>query len=101
MSVILEAQLLDRVADRRHVALVVAVDQDVALRRGDQKRSEGSGADVIEVADDLVRRERRVLIFTRADVAPEQLVGSPDFRGLRDRHGGADPGQQDGQQCRV
>ena len=73
----LEPQLLDRLLDHRHVAFVRAVDEDVALRRHDQKRREAGGSDVIQVADDLVRRKLRRLIVGPADVALKQLLLRP------------------------
>src|SRR5207237_3473269 len=55
--------------DRRNIALIGAVDEDMALRRGDQERAERRGADIIDVADDLVRGELRHPIRLRAHVA--------------------------------
>jgi hypothetical protein len=55
----------------RNIALVGAVDEDVALLGDDEERAQGFGADVIDVADDFVRREGRGLVFGRAHVAGE------------------------------
>src|ERR1700722_7142136 len=54
----MKAELLHALLDLRHRAFEVAVDQDVALRGGDQKGSQTCAADVVDVADDLVRRKR-------------------------------------------
>ena len=50
---VLEAEALDALADGGHILLEVAVDQDVALRRGDQIHGEVRRPDVIEVAGNL------------------------------------------------
>src|SRR6185295_18427017 len=70
----LESQLLHRLLNRRHVALVGAVDEDVPLRRDDEERGEALGSDVVDVADDLVRREWGRHVVGAADVAPEQRL---------------------------
>src|SRR5580698_181675 len=54
----MKAELLHALLDLRHRAFEVAVDQDVALRGGDQKGSQACATDVVDVADDLVRRKR-------------------------------------------
>jgi hypothetical protein len=82
----LEPELLYRSANRRYIALVVTVDQDVPFGCRDQKRSEALCADVVKVSRDFVRRKRRVLHLTRADVALEKLLQRPLFRRLAPRH---------------
>jgi hypothetical protein len=68
----LEPELLDRPLNRRHVALVGAVDQNVALRRDDQEHRQAIRPHVIDIANHLVRRERRRHVVGSADVALEQ-----------------------------
>ena len=70
----LESELLDGLLNRRHVPLIRAVDEDVALRRDDEKGGQALGPDVIDVSDDLVGWELRRLIVGRADVALEQRL---------------------------
>ena len=94
----LEAELLHRGENQRHVGFVRAVDEDVSLRRRDQERRQALGADVPDIVSDLVRRKSRALLFWRADVALEQLLESSTCaalaraggllcrRGGRDRH---------------
>src|SRR5258705_4804826 len=67
----LEPEVGDRLLDDGHVPLVRAVDQDVPLRRDDQERAERLRPDVVDVADDLVRRKLRLLIRGGAHVARE------------------------------
>ncbi len=43
----LESQLVDRLLDRRHVPLVRAVNQHVALRRNNEERTQGPGPHVV------------------------------------------------------
>ena len=52
-----ESELFDAGADERNGFFEAAVDQDVAFRCGDEEGGEVFGADVVEVASDLVRRE--------------------------------------------
>ena len=77
-----ESEFGHRVADHGIVSLVVRVDEDVPLRCCHQKRSERFRADVVDVADDLVRRELLVLLLRRSDVAREEFGNSPDARRL-------------------
>jgi hypothetical protein len=49
----LEAELLDAGADERDVVFEIAVDEDEALRGGDQVVREALAADVVEVVDDV------------------------------------------------
>src|ERR1700722_17640011 len=51
-----KAQLLDAGANERHGAFETAVNEDASLRRRDQIRRQPFGADVVDVADDAVRR---------------------------------------------
>jgi len=81
----LEAELLDRLLDDWHVALVGAVDQDVSGRRDDEEHRQALGAHVIDVADDLVRRERRRHVVRAADVALEERLLRPGLAVHRDR----------------
>ncbi len=67
----LEAHLRDRLGYHRHVPLVGGVDQDVPLAGDDQERCQLLGADVIDVADDPVGRERGFLFRGRTHVAVE------------------------------
>ena len=53
----LEAERLDGLADQGNGPLEAAVDQDVPLGRGDQVAGQILRADVVDVADDPVRRE--------------------------------------------
>ena len=64
----LESQLLDRLFYGGNISLIGAVDQNVPLRRDDQERTQRPGADIVNVAEDLVGRERRGLIFRCAHV---------------------------------
>ena len=59
---VLEAEAFDALADRGHILLEVAVDQDVALRCGDQIDGKVRRPDVIEVAGDLEARDGAVPI---------------------------------------
>jgi len=92
----LEPELFDRLLNRRDVALVRAVDEDVALRRDDEERGEAFRADVVDVADDLVRRKLRRLIVAAADVALEERLlreGVPADRDRRARTAAAAGGR--------
>ena len=88
-----ESQLGDGVADHGVVSLVIRVDEDVALRRCDQEARERFGSDVVDVADDLVRRILLVLLLRGSDVAGEELGNRPHARrllcekNLREGHG--------------
>src|SRR5215472_7311241 len=64
----LEPELRHRLLDRWHVAFICAVDQEMSLRRHDEKRAERIGADVVDVADDPVGRKRRYTVGLRAHV---------------------------------
>src|SRR5438309_6005537 len=69
-----ESQLLHRFLNHGYIPFIHAIDEYIPLRRDDQKRSQTHGADVIDVADNLVRRELRVLIVRRAHIALEKLL---------------------------
>ena len=58
----LEAERLDRFLNQGNRALKAAVDEDVPLGSGDEIGGQILGADVVDIADDLVRRERLVPI---------------------------------------
>jgi hypothetical protein len=47
-------------ADARHGRFKPGIQEDVALRRGDEKRTDAGRADVMDVADEAKRLERRV-----------------------------------------
>ena len=49
---VLEAEPLDALSDSGHILFEVPVDEDVALRSGDQIRREVGCSDVIQVAGD-------------------------------------------------
>lgn len=53
-----EAQLLDALPDLRHRGCEITVDQDVSLRRSDQESGQVFTADVVNISDDAMRRER-------------------------------------------
>src|SRR5262245_18865686 len=65
----LEPELLNRLLDRRHIALVCTVDQDISLRRGDEERTQGPGADVVDIPDNLVWWKLSRLVILCAHVA--------------------------------
>src|SRR6266704_2727819 len=65
----LEPQLLDRLLNRCYIPLIRAVDEYISLRCNDQEGTQGSGPDVVDVANDLVGWELRRLILRRAHVA--------------------------------
>src|SRR4029079_10004882 len=65
----LETEIADRFLDDRHVPLVGAVEEDVALRCDDEERAERLRSDVVDVGDDFVRRKLRRLVFGCAHVA--------------------------------
>jgi hypothetical protein len=58
----LEPELFDVRAQQRDAGFEVAVNEDVALRRGDQERRQFLGPDEVHVPHHLMRRERRVPI---------------------------------------
>ena len=53
----LEAERLDRFLNQGNRALKAAVDEDMPLGSGDQIGGQILGTDVVNIADDLVRRE--------------------------------------------
>ena len=53
----LEAERLDRFLNQGNRALKAAVDENMPLGGGDQKGGQILGTDVVDIADDLVRRE--------------------------------------------
>jgi hypothetical protein len=78
----LEAEVGDRLLDHRHIALIGAVDEDISLRRHDEERAQRLRPHIIDVADDLVRRELGRLVRRRAHVAcqygPRRIGLPPD-----------------------
>src|SRR4029077_39616 len=70
----LEAQLLHRFLNYRHISFIFAVDEDVSLRRDDEKRSQAHRTHVIDIADDFMWRKLRALILRRANVALKKLL---------------------------
>ena len=52
-----------RFANARHGRYKPGIHEDVALRRGDEKRTDAGRADVMDVADEAKRLERRVPRF--------------------------------------
>src|SRR5437899_516940 len=67
----LEPQLFNRLLNRRHIPLVRAVDQDIALRRDDEKRAQRSGSDIVDVADNLVGWELCRLVLGSSHIASQ------------------------------
>src|SRR5262245_44789059 len=65
----LEPELSHRPFNCAHIPLVRAVDENVSIRRSDEKRTERLGAYVINVADHLMRRKRCRLILFGAHIA--------------------------------
>ena len=59
-----EPQLLDRGTNHRDRLLVVAVDEDVSLRRRDQEGTQPLRADKVDIPDHLVGRKRLVVVVT-------------------------------------
>ena len=53
----LEAEFFDAGLEQRDVGFEIAVDQDVALRRGDQKTGQALAANVVEIAGDAEGRK--------------------------------------------
>jgi len=53
----LKVEFIDAGRNERQRLLEVAVDEDVALRRGDEISREVFGADAVEVPRDLMRRK--------------------------------------------
>ncbi len=54
----LKSQFFDAVANQRDGGFETAVDEDVALRRGNQVGGEALAPDVVDISDDAIRRER-------------------------------------------
>lgn len=77
-----EPELCNGVADHRIVTFVIGVDDDVTLRRGDEKTRQALGANVVHVADDFVRWELCVLLFRAADISCEEFRDGPHARSL-------------------
>src|SRR5215470_6793131 len=80
-----KAQFLYRILNGRSVPLIDGVDKDVPLRRGDEKRRKSLCADIVDVSNDLMRRELFVLLFGRTDVACEEFLDRPHTRSLLSR----------------
>jgi hypothetical protein len=78
----LEAKLLNRILNRGHIPLKNRIDQNVALRRGNEERRQAFRPNVVNVPNDLVRRDLLVLLFRVADVTREQILNSEDTRRL-------------------
>ena len=73
-----KAQLADGVLNGRYISLVDRIDQNVTFRSRHEKRGEALGPDVIDVTDDLVRRELLVLLLRAPYVASEQFLDCPN-----------------------
>src|SRR5216684_346155 len=58
----LEAERLDRLLNQGNGAFQAAIDEKMPLGSGDEKGSQILGTDVVNIANDLVRRERLVPI---------------------------------------
>src|SRR5690349_23138178 len=69
-----EAELRDAPDDERGGLRIAAVDQDVALRPGDQERCDAGRADVIEIAGNLERLVR-YRAGSRDGRAPQRYEG--------------------------
>ena len=65
-----KAKCLDALFDLRGRRVEIAVDEDVALWRGDQVGGQILAADVVEIARDVERRERRGPFRRVATAAP-------------------------------
>ena len=73
------AQLFDVGAQQRNGRFKIAVEENVALRGGEQERGELFGADVVDVADYIVRREGLVpigLVLRRERDGGETVLGN-------------------------
>jgi len=55
-----ETEFGNALANARHCRFKPGIQKDMALRRGDEKRTDAGRADVMDVADEAKRRERRV-----------------------------------------
>ena len=80
-----EPKVGDRFRDRWHIALVSAVDENISLRCNDKERAQSPGSDVIDVANDLVRWERRRPVFRRAHVPRQYRTRSIGMSSDADR----------------
>jgi len=83
----LEAELCHAGGDLRDGCFVVGVDQDVTFGRGDEIATQVRSADEVDVADDLVGRERFIPVdrLRRRCHARYQREGGP----IRDPHSGS------------
>ena len=64
-----ESQLFDRLLNRLLISFIRAVNENIALRRNNEERAQGSGPHVVEIADNFVGRELRCLVLRRTHVA--------------------------------
>ena len=69
-----ESKLLNRFRNGRHVPFVGAIE-NIPLARDHEKPTEGPGPHIVNIANDLVRRELRRLILRRSHVALENRPG--------------------------
>src|SRR5215831_19624822 len=69
-----ETQLSYRLLNHRNIPLIRAINQNVSLRRHNEERTQSSRPDIVDVADDLVRRKCRFLILRRAHVARQDRL---------------------------
>ena len=81
MSLEMEAEFFDALLDLGYGGFEVTVDQDVALRCRNEEYSEIFAADVVEIADDPVRREglfpfRSYLRESACGIAEREYQGS-------------------------
>src|SRR5262249_32498718 len=67
----LEPELSHRPFNGAHIPLVRAVDENVSIRRGDEKRTERLGAYVVNIGDHFMWRKRGRLILLAAHVASQ------------------------------
>ena len=91
---VLEAEAFEALADRGHILFEVAVDQDVALRCGDQIDGQVRRSHVIKVAGDLEAGDRsmpvRIPLGTGRDGADKRKGCQQEERANREAaHGGS------------
>jgi len=80
-----EAEAFDILLDRRNGALEIAIDENVSLGSGDQEGSQILAPDVINVGNDLVRREGRspvgILLRKQSRATEAEQKGTEEHAG--------------------
>ena len=85
VSLNLKPSVLDRFLDLRRRGFEIAVDEDVALRRGDQVGGQVLAADVVEIAGDAEWREGRgPLRRVGGELQPQRRRTAPTMRTAAD-----------------